>query len=129
MQIKFVSITVEDQERALDFYTSVLGFQKMADIPMGQYRWLTVTSGDGIAGTELVLEPDAFPPAQIYQKALFEAGIPATAFVTQDIAAEVQRLKARGVKFRGEPARVGPITAVLFEDTCGNLINLVQPEA
>ncbi len=129
MQIKFVSITVEDQEHALDFYTSILGFQKMADIPMGEFRWLTVTSPEGIAGTELVLEPAAFPPAQIYQKALFEAGIPATAFITQDIAAEVQRLQARGVKFRGEPTHMGPITAVLFEDTCGNLINLVQPDA
>jgi len=128
MQIKFVSITVEDQESALRFYTSVLGFEKMADIPMGEYRWLTVTSPDGIEGVELVLEPLGFPPARDYQKALFEAGIPATAFITKDIAAEVERLKARGVKFRGEPQDMGPIKVVVFEDTCGNLINLVQPE-
>jgi len=128
MQIKFVSITVEDQESALQFYTSVLGFEKMADIPMGEYRWLTVTSPDGIEGVELVLEPLGFPPARAYQKALFEAGIPATAFTTKDIAAEVERLKARGVKFRGEPQDMGPIKVVVFEDTCGNLINLVQPE-
>jgi len=128
MQIKFVSITVEDQESALQFYTSVLGFEKMADIPMGEYRWLTVTSPDGIEGVELVLEPLGFPPARAYQKALFEAGIPATAFITKDIAAEVERLKARGVKFRGEPQDMGPIKVVVFEDTCGNLINLVQPE-
>jgi predicted enzyme related to lactoylglutathione lyase len=128
MQIKFVSITVEDQESALQFYTSVLGFEKMADIPMGEYRWLTVTSPDGIEGVELVLEPLGFPPARAYQKALFEAGIPATAFITKDIAAEVERLKARGVKFRGEPKDMGPIKVVVFEDTCGNLINLVQPE-
>ena len=128
MQIKFVSITVEDQESALRFYTSVLGFEKMADIPMGEYRWLTVTSPDGIEGVELVLEPMGFPPARAYQKALFEAGIPATAFITKDIAAEVERLKARGVKFRGEPQDMGPIKVVVFEDTCGNLINLVQPE-
>jgi predicted enzyme related to lactoylglutathione lyase len=128
MQIKFVSIMVEDQESALRFYTSVLGFEKMADIPMGKYRWLTVTSPDGVEGVELVLEPMAFPPARAYQKALFEAGIPATAFITKDIAAEVERLKARGVKFHGEPKAMGPITAVSFEDTCGNLINLVQPE-
>ena len=128
MQIKFVSITVEDQESALQFYTSVLGFEKMADIPMGEYRWLTVTSPDGIEGVELVLEPMGFPPARAYQKALFEAGIPATAFITKDIAAEVERLKARGVKFRGEPQDMGPIKVVVFEDTCGNLINLVQPE-
>ena len=127
MQLKFISVMVEDQDRALDFYTSVLGFEKMADIPMGQYRWLTVTSPDGIEGVELVLEPMAFPPSRGYQKALFEAGIPATALITRDIAADVQRLKARGVVFRGEPANMGVITAVVFEDTCGNLINLVQP--
>jgi len=129
MQIKFVSVMVEDQDSALHFYTSVLGFEKMADIPMGEFRWLTVCSLEGMAGVELVLEPLGFPPARTYQKALFEAGIPATAFITKDIAAEVQRLKARGVKFRGEPTNMGLITAVIFEDTCGNLINLVQPAA
>lgn len=127
MQIKFVSVMVEDQDRALEFYTSVLGFTKMADIPMGAYRWLTVTSPDGIAGVELVLEPLGFPPSRAYQRAMFEGGIPATALITRDIAADVARLKARGVKFRGEPVNMGPITAVVFEDTCGNLINLVQP--
>jgi catechol 2,3-dioxygenase-like lactoylglutathione lyase family enzyme len=129
MQIKFVSIMVQDQDAALKFYTGVLGFQKMADIPMGQYRWLTVTSPDGLAGVELVLEPMGFPPSREYQKALFEAGIPATALITKDIAKEHAALSARGVKFRGEPKPMGPITAVLFEDTCGNLINLVQPPA
>jgi predicted enzyme related to lactoylglutathione lyase len=128
MQIKFISVMVEDQESALQFYTSVLGFEKMADIPMGEYRWLTVTSPEGIEGVELVLEPMGFPPARAFQKALFESGIPATAFITKDIAAEVERLKAHGVKFRGEPKEMGPITAVSFEDTCGNLINLVQPQ-
>lgn len=129
MQIKFVSVTVEDQQRALDFYTAVLGFEKAEDLPIGEYRWLTVTSPDGVPGVELVLEPMGFPPARAYQKALFDAGIPATAFLTQDIAADVARLKARGVVFRGEPAALGPITAVTFEDGCGNLINLVQPAA
>jgi predicted enzyme related to lactoylglutathione lyase len=127
MQIKFTSIMVEDQEKALQFYSTVLGFEKMADIPMGEFRWLTVTSPDGIEGVELVLEPMAFPPARTYQKALFDAGIPATALITNDIAAEVARLKTRGVIFRGEPTNMGLITAVVFEDTCGNLINLVQP--
>jgi catechol 2,3-dioxygenase-like lactoylglutathione lyase family enzyme len=127
MQLKFISIPVKDQAAALDFYTRVLGFQKMADIPMGEYRWLTVTSPDGIEGVELVFEPMAFEPARIYQAALFEAGVPATAFITKDIAAETQRLRGLGVKFRGEPQAMEPITAVLFEDTCGNLINLVQP--
>ena len=126
MQIRFVSVMVADQESALHFYTRVLGFEKMADIPMGEYRWLTVCSPDGLEGVELVLEPMGFPPARAYQKALFDAGIPAIAFTTTDMEAEYQRLKARGVRFRGEPANVGPIITVLFEDTCGNLINLVQ---
>jgi catechol 2,3-dioxygenase-like lactoylglutathione lyase family enzyme len=127
MQIKFVSVMVHDQEAALRFYAEVLGFRKMADIPMGEYRWLTVTSPDGIEGVELVLEPTAFPPAKVYQQALFDAGIPATALITTDIEADVSRLTAKGVVFRGAPQRSGPITATTFEDTCGNLIHLVQP--
>jgi catechol 2,3-dioxygenase-like lactoylglutathione lyase family enzyme len=128
MQIKFVSVPVEDQEKALRFYTDVLGFEKMADFPMGEYRWLTVVSPDGIEGVELVLEPMGFPPARAYQKALFDAGIPAIALITKDIGADFRRLSAAGVVFRGEPAAMGPITAAVFEDTCGNLVNLVQPE-
>jgi catechol 2,3-dioxygenase-like lactoylglutathione lyase family enzyme len=127
MEIRFTSINVDDQEKALAFYTGVLGFKKMADIPMGEYRWLTVVSPEGLDGVELVLEPLAFPPAVVYQKALFKAGIPSTAFTTKDIQAEIARLKKRGVAFRGEPKSQGPITSVLFEDGCGNLINLVQP--
>jgi predicted enzyme related to lactoylglutathione lyase len=129
MQIKLASITVDDQDNALRFYTTILGFVKKADIPMGEFRWLTVSSPEGVDGVELVLEPMGFPPARIYQKALFDAGIPATAFITNGIRAEYQRLKELGVNFRGEPRSMGPITAVLFEDTCGNLINLVQPAA
>jgi catechol 2,3-dioxygenase-like lactoylglutathione lyase family enzyme len=129
MQITLVSIMVEDQDRALRFYTTILGFEKKNDIPMGEFRWLTVSSPEGVAGVELVLEPMGFPPARVYQKALFEAGIPATAFISNDIAAEYKRLKELGVTFRGEPVRMGPVTVVLFEDTCGNLINLVQPAA
>jgi catechol 2,3-dioxygenase-like lactoylglutathione lyase family enzyme len=127
MQIKFTSVMVDDQEKALKFYTEVLGFAVMADIPMGEHRWLTVVSPEGPAGVELVLEPMGFPPARTYQRALFEAGIPLTAFITSDMQAEVRRLKERGVAFRGEPADLGLILSVLFEDTCGNLINLVQP--
>ena len=127
MQLKFISLMVKDQEQALRFYTEVVGFQKMADIPMGEYRWLTVTSPHGVAGVELVLEPMAFPPSRVYQQALFDAGIPATALITQDVAADVERLSARGVVFRGEPKTMGPIKAVMFEDGCGNLIHLVQP--
>jgi catechol 2,3-dioxygenase-like lactoylglutathione lyase family enzyme len=127
VQIKFTSIMVDDQAKALAFYTDVIGFVKMADIPFGEFRWLTVTAPEGVAGAELVLEPIGFEPARAYQRALFEAGIPATAFTTTDIAAECARLKARGVVFRGEPETMGPIISTVFEDGCGNLINLVQP--
>jgi catechol 2,3-dioxygenase-like lactoylglutathione lyase family enzyme len=129
MQIRLASVSADDQDKALHFYTAVLGFVKKHDIPMGAFRWLTVTSPEGAEGVELVLEPMGFPPAREYQKALFEAGIPATAFITSDIQAEYRRLKDLGVRFRGEPQSMGPISAVMFEDTCGNLINLVQPAA
>ncbi|MCE1254163.1 MAG: VOC family protein [Anaerolineae bacterium] len=127
MIIKFLSVMVDDQEKALHFYCDILGFQKMADIPMGSFRWLTVVSPDGIEGVELVLEPMNFAPASVYQKKLFEAGIPALALVTQDVQVEYERLTALGVKFLKAPENHGPIVACIFEDTCGNLINLVQP--
>jgi catechol 2,3-dioxygenase-like lactoylglutathione lyase family enzyme len=129
VQIRLASIMVDDQDKALRFYTTILGFMKNKDIPMGPFRWLTVSSPEGTEGVELVLEPMGFEPAQTYQRALFAAGIPATAFLTNDIASEHHRLQKLGVIFRGEPKSMGPITAVLFEDTCGNLINLVQPMA
>ncbi len=127
MQLKFMSVLVNNQEKALDFYTRVLGFSKMADLPMGEYRWLTVTSPDGIEGVELVLEPLGFAPARTYQQALFDAGMPLIALITRDIHADFSRLSKLGVVFRGEPRQQGPIFNVLFEDTCGNLVNLVQP--
>jgi catechol 2,3-dioxygenase-like lactoylglutathione lyase family enzyme len=127
VRIALASVFVDDQSKALAFYTGVLGFVAKHDIPMGTFRWLTVESPDGVHGVELVLEPMAFPPARAFQAALHDAGIPATAFMTDDIAAEFARLRERGVVFRGEPQRMGPVTVVLFEDTCGNLINLVQP--
>ncbi len=127
MRINLSSIMVDDQERALKFYTDVLGFVKKTDMSIGEYRWLTVTSPEGPEGIELVLEPMGFPPAKDYQKALYNAGIPIIAFLSSDIQAEYKRLKARGVSFRSEPQTMGAITSVLFEDTCGNLINLVQP--
>jgi catechol 2,3-dioxygenase-like lactoylglutathione lyase family enzyme len=126
MRISLASLFVDDQDKALAFYTGAIGFRVKHDIPMGEFRWLTVESPEGVHGVELVLEPMAFAPARTYQQALFAAGIPATAFMTDDIAAEFARLKARGVVFRGEPRAMGPVTVVLFEDTCGNLINLVQ---
>ncbi len=103
---------VHDQDAALHFYTSVLGFVKMADIPMGQFRWLTVVSPDGIEGVELALEPVHFPPAQVYQKARFDAAMPAIAFITKDIRAEYDRLRGLGIVFRGEPKNMGLITSV-----------------
>jgi predicted enzyme related to lactoylglutathione lyase len=127
MQIKLTSVMVDDQDKAFRFYTTILGFEKKADIPMGQFRWLTVTSPEGAEGVELLLEPMAFPPARTYQKALLEAGIPATAFISSDIHNEYARLRELGVRFHGEPESMGSSTSVLFEDTCGNLINLVQP--
>ena len=130
MQIKIASVMVDDQERALKFYTEVLGFTKMADIPMGdKYRWLTVVSPDGVQGVELALEPLGFEPAKVFQKALFEAGIPATAFITDALDAEVERLRARGLQFRGEIQDMGPIRAIMFADGCGNLIHLFEPKA
>jgi catechol 2,3-dioxygenase-like lactoylglutathione lyase family enzyme len=127
MQIKLVSILVDDQERALRFYTEILGFEPCADVPMGSFRWLTVTSPDGADGVELVLEPISFGPARLYQAARYHAGIPATTFVSLNIHHEYARLKSLGVAFRTEPQDLGPVTTVVFDDTCGNLINLAQP--
>jgi predicted enzyme related to lactoylglutathione lyase len=127
MQLKFMSILVDNQDKALSFYTEILGFQKMADIDMGGYRWLTVKSPDGIEGVELVLEKAVTEVTRIYQKDLFDSGYPAISLITGDIDADCKKLKKIGVKFRGEPKDAGPIKTVLFEDTCGNLINLVQP--
>jgi predicted enzyme related to lactoylglutathione lyase len=127
MRINLSSVMVEDQEKALKFYIEKLGFIKKTDMSIGEYRWLTVTSPDGPEGVELVLEPMGFPPSLDYQKALYSAGIPITAFLSNDIQAEYKRLKDRGVKFRSEPQTMGAITSALFVDTCGNLINLVQP--
>ncbi len=126
MKIKLCSVMVIDQDKALKFYTDILGFVKKTEIPVGEYRWLTVISPEGGEDVELVLEPMGFDPARAYQKALFDAGIPLTAFASHDIHTEYKRLKELGVVFRGEPQQTGPVTTVLFEDTCGNLINLYQ---
>jgi len=127
MQLKFASVMVADQDAALLFYTEKLGFTVKEDLRMGAFRWLTVTSPDGLPGVELVLEATDFPPSATYQKARFEAGIPAIALVTGDIAGDCRRLADNGVIVRGEPADHGFIAAVSFEDGCGNLVNLVQP--
>ncbi len=126
MQIKLSSITVKDQDKALTFYTDVLGFVKKQDIPMGEHRWLTVVSPEGPADVELLLEPLGFPPAKTYQAALYEAGIPANAFAVSDIRGEYERLVGRGVEFKGEPTQAGPVTLAVLDDTCGNWIQLYQ---
>ena len=126
MRIVLASLLVDDQEKALKFYTEVLGFVKKRDIPMGESRWLTVVSPQGPEGVEMVLEPTGFAPAATYQLSLFLGGTPAIAFASDDIQAEYSRLKELGVTFRGEPQRNGPVLSVLFEDTCGNLVNLFQ---
>ena len=126
MQIKFTSVPVDDQEKALQFYTKVLGFTKMADIPMGEYRWLTVVSPEGIEGVELVLEPDANPASKAFTASLFEQGIPLTAFAVDNIQQEFERLKGLGVNFAMEPTQMGPATIAIFDDTCGNWIQIYQ---
>ena len=124
MKIELSSVMVNDQEKALWFYTEVLGFVKKKDIPMGAARWLTVASPEGPEGVELLLEPNEFPPAKVFQKSLFDAGIPATAFAVDDIQSEYDRLMALGVVFRSAPTKAGPATVAAFDDTCGNVIQL-----
>ena len=127
MKIQLSSVMVDDQDKAIKFYTEVLGFVKKRDIPMGPYRWLTVVAPEGPGDIELLLQPMGFSPAKTFQRALFDAGNPLTAFATDDIHGDCNRMKALGISFRGEPMKTGPVMSVLFEDTCGNLINLYQP--
>ena len=126
MKIKLTSIMVDDQDKALKFYTEVFGFVKKHDIPVGEYRWITVVSPDGPDDLELALEPNANPVGKTFQEGLFEQGIPATAFEVDDVAAEYARLARLGVVFTKEPSRQGPVTIAIFADTCGNLIQLYQ---
>ncbi len=126
MKIVLTSVMVDDQEKALKFYTEILGFVKKNDIPMGEARWLTVVSPEGPDGVELLLEPMGFPPARTYQKALFEAGIPLTSFAVDDIQKDYERMKKSGVAFKSAPTKTGPVTIAVFEDTCGNLIQMAQ---
>ena len=126
MKIKLTSIMVDDQEKALRFYTQVLGFQKKLDLPAGEYRWITVISPEGPSDLELALEPNANPAGKAFQKAMFEQGIPITSFESSDVAAEAKRLKQAGVVFTKEPVQMGPVMIAIFADTCGNLIQLHQ---
>jgi len=125
MKIKLTSIMVDDQAKALRFYTEVLGFVKKNEIPVGEYRWLTVVSPEA-PDVELSLEPNANPAGRAFQEAMFGQGIPLTAFEVDDLAAEYARLKSKGVAFTKEPTRMGPVTIAILADTCGNLIQLYQ---
>ena len=128
MRIKYTSVYVSDQGKALKFYTEVLGFVKKADITAGKYRWLTVTSPEDQDGVELVLEPNENPAAKTYQEALFKQGIRATMFIVDDIQKEYERLKKLGVKFTMQPTKLPgtPSTIAVLDDTCGNLIQITQ---
>lgn len=126
MRIKLNSIFVDDQEKALRFYTEVLGFVKSQEIPVGEYRWLTVRSPEG-GDTELSLEPNANPAAKAYQEAIFGQGVPCTAFEVDDVSREFERLKAQGVVFTMAPTAMGPVKLAVFADTCGNLVQIYQP--
>jgi catechol 2,3-dioxygenase-like lactoylglutathione lyase family enzyme len=126
MRIYVTSVFVDDQAKALDFYTKVLGFQKKTDIPVGNASWLTVVSPEQPDGTELLLEPADHPAVTPYRKALVEDGIPATSFAVDDVQAEFDRLRSRGVRFTQEPTEMGGVTTAVFDDTCGNLIQIAQ---
>jgi predicted enzyme related to lactoylglutathione lyase len=125
MKFKLFSVYVDNQEKALKFYTEVLGFTKHSDFPVGEARWLTLSS-EGAGDVELVLEPNSNPISSTYQQALFQAGIPAMGFAVEDIQAEYARLKQLGVAFHQEPTSMGPVTVAVFDDTCGNLVQLIQ---
>lgn len=126
MKIKLTSVLVDNQEKALKFYTGVLGFVKKADVPAGEYRWLSVASPDD-SGLELLLEPNAHPASKAYQEALYRDGIPLTALFSEDIEKECVRLKNLGVAFKTKPTKMGDgTTFATFDDTCGNFIQLVQ---
>ncbi|PAD40603.1 VOC family protein [Terribacillus sp. 7520-G] len=126
MKIIVTSIFVEDQDKALEFYTGTLGFVKKHDEPAGEFRWITLVSPDEQEGTELLLEPNNNPIAKEYQEKLFMQGIPVTMFGVSDIESEYRRLLDQGVKFTIEPTKMGQVTLAVFDDTCGNLIQIVE---
>ncbi len=126
MKMYMKSIAVDDQSKALDFYTNKLGFVVKHDIPLGEYRWLTLVSDDDSDGVELGLEPNAHPATRAYQEALMADGIPVSAFSVEDIDAEVAKLESKGVEFTQPPVKAGGATMAVFDDTCGNLIQLVE---
>ena len=126
MKINLTSVLVDDQDKALKFYTEVLGFVKKHEIPLGKFKWLTVVSPEGPNDIELLLEPNDNPAAKTFQAAIFHQGIPLTSFGVDDIHKEYERMTKLGVVFRTQPTPAGPVTIAVFEDTCGNLIQIVQ---
>ena len=126
MRIYVTSVFVDDQRKALEFYTNTLGFAKKTDIDLGGASWLTVVSPEQPDGTELLLEPSGHPAVKPYKNALVEDGIPATSFAVDDVRAEFDRLRSKGVSFTQEPTEMGNVTTAVFDDTCGNLIQIVQ---
>jgi catechol 2,3-dioxygenase-like lactoylglutathione lyase family enzyme len=126
MKIVVTSVLVDDQEKAYRFYRDVLGFLPKVDVPVGKHRWLTLVSPDDPDGVELLLEPDEHPAAEPFKSALVADGIPFTSFGVEDVAAEHQRLTALGVNFTQPPVAMGPVTTAVFDDTCGNLIQIAQ---
>ncbi|MFI7440692.1 VOC family protein [Nonomuraea indica] len=126
MRINLASVLVDDQEKALRFYTEVLGFVKKHDIPMGEDRWLTVVSPEDPDGPELVLEPSSHPAVKPFKDALVADGIPYTSFAVRDVKVEYERLRELGVRFTQEPTEMGPVTTAILDDTCGNLIQIAH---
>src|SRR5580698_3406345 len=126
MKLKLMSVYVDDQDKALKFYTEILGFAKKLDFPMGKFKWLTVVSPEEPDGTQLFLSPNDNPAAQAYQQAIFEQGKPAALFFVADIQAESTRLKKLGATFTMEPTKTTGSTIAVLDDTCGNLIQIVQ---
>ena len=126
MRIVVMSVMVDNQDKALEFYTTKLGFVKKTEIPLGEAKWLTVVSPDDPDGMEISLEPDSHPAAGPFKKALVEDGIPFTSFAVDDLQAEYERLSAAGVRFTQPPVDLGPVKTAVLDDTCGNLIQLAQ---
>jgi len=126
VRITVTSVMVDDQAKALRFYTEVLGFVKKTDVPMGEHSWLTVVAPDQPDGTELLLEPDEHPAAKPFKQALVEDGIPFTSFGVDDVHVEYERLRALEVRFTQQPTAMGPVTTAVFDDTCGNLIQIAS---
>ena len=127
MKIPFANVLVDDQDRALAFYTDVLGFLPKTEVPLGEHRWLTVVSPEAPEGVELVLEPDEHPAAKSFKAALVQDGIPFTSFAVDDVRGEYDRLRALGVHFTQPPTDMGPMTTAVLDDTCGNLIQITAP--